>query len=205
MKGSRYQLTKVSRANRKGPGQLRQPSPTPRTRSLAPPAQAAGCLQLSRILVPIDFSRASIKPLCYASALADTYGGKIVLLHVTKLISYCVDCGYGPVNRQEADPGQVKKDRLRLKRFAANHLSPGTDVELIVRSGKASDQILGAANETPADLIVLYAHEMNPADLVGSHETADRVMRSAPCPVLVVRPHEHEFIPPTGKRRWTSS
>jgi nucleotide-binding universal stress UspA family protein len=121
-------------------------------------------------------------------------------LHVTKLISFCVDCGYGPVNRQVADAAQVTKDRSRLKRFAASHLSPGANAEIMVRNGNASDQILCAAKETPTDLIVLYAHEMNPPDGVGSHETADRVMRCAPCPVLVVRPHEHEFIPPTLKR-----
>jgi hypothetical protein len=65
----------------------------------------------------------------------------------------------------------------------------------------ASEQIIWAAKEVRADLIVLYAHEANDSNSVGSHPTAEQVMRSAQCPVLVVRSHEHDFIQPDRKRR----
>jgi universal stress protein A len=162
-------------------------------------AQAIPAIRLSRILVPVDFSRASIKPLSYASAIAKVLGAKIVLLHITKPISFCVDCGYGPVNRQVTDDAQIRKARALLRRAAAKHVPPLSIENIIIRSGTASDQILCAANELKVDLIVLYAHEANESSSVGSHETADRVMRLAPCPVLIVRAHEHDFIQPIGK------
>jgi len=173
----------------------------PTVRTGVPGAQLIPAIRLTRILVPADFSRAAIKPLCYASAIAKEHRAKIVLLHITKPVSFCVDCGYGPVNRQITDDAQIRKDRLRLRRSAAHHLPPGSIENIIIRSGKASEQIVLAARELKADLIVLYAHEANESNEVGSHETADRVMRSAPCPVLVVRAHEHDFIEPMGKRR----
>jgi nucleotide-binding universal stress UspA family protein len=162
-------------------------------------AQAIPAIKLSRILVPVDFSRTSIKPLSYASAIAKVHGAKIVLLHITKTLSLCVDCGYGPVNRQVRDDAQIRKDRSRLRRSAAKHVPPQSIENIIIRSGNASEQILCTAKDLKADLIVLYAHEANESNSVGSHETADRVMRLAPCPVLIVRAHEHDFIQPIGK------
>ena len=158
-------------------------------------------IKLSRILVPVDFSRASVKPLCYASAMAKAHGAKIVLLHVTKPISFCVDCGCGPVNRQLTDDAQVGIDRSRLWRSGANYLPPGSIEAMLIRSGKAAEQILCTAKELKTDLIVLYAHEANESNSIGSHETADRVMRLAQCPVLIVRAHELDFIQPIRKRR----
>ena len=148
--------------------------------------------------MPVDFSRASVKPLRYASAIARAHRAKTILLHVTKPISVCVDCGYGPVNRQEPDDTQIRKDRSHLKKSAAKHLSPESIEEVIIRSGKASEEIVQAAKAFEADLIVLYAHKANPFDTIGSHETAERVVRLAPCPVLVVRSREQDFVRCSG-------
>ena len=158
-------------------------------------------MKLTRILVPVDFSRASAKPLCYASAIADVHGAKIILLHITKPISSTADFGFGPVNRQFADDAQMRKDRSRRKRSAASHLSRGAIENIIIRSGNAPEQIVWAAKDTRAGLIVLCAHEANDSNSVGSHKTAERVMRLAKCPVLVVRSHEHDFVQPVRKRR----
>jgi len=164
-------------------------------------ARANPAIRLHRILVPVDFSRASVKPLLCASAIATAHGAKIVLIHVTKPIAICVDCGYGPVNRQEPDGTQIRKDLSHLKKSAANHLLPDSIEDVIIRSGDASEQILRAAKEFEADMIVLYAHVANNSNSVASHKTAEKVMRSAECPVLVVPPHERDFVQPVRKRR----
>jgi universal stress protein A len=164
-------------------------------------AQVIPAIKLTRILVPVDFSRASAKPLCYASAIAKVHGAKIILLHITKPISFSADYGYGPVNRQVSDDAQMRKDRSRLRRSAGNHLSPGAIENIIIRSGNAPEQIIWAAKKTRADLIVLYSHEANDSNSVGSHKTAEQVMRSAQCPVLVVRSHEHDFVQLVRTRR----
>ena len=150
--------------------------------------------------MPVDFARASVKPLWYASTIARAHGGKIVLLHVTSPVSFSADYGYGPVNRQEPDHKQIRKDLSHLKKSAANHLPPESIEDVIIRSGKASEQIIRAAKEFEADVIVLYAHETNESNTVGSHDTAERVVRLAQCPVLVVRSHEHDLIRPVGGR-----
>jgi nucleotide-binding universal stress UspA family protein len=165
-------------------------------RPRASPAMVPQLIELRRILVPVDFSQAAAKPLQYSASMATAHGAKVILLHVTKPVSYCVDCGYGPVNRRVPDEAQVKKARWHLRRLAAKYLPPATRDEILIRSGEASEQIICAASELKADLIVLCAHEASAANLFGFHETADRVMRQAPCPVFVVRSREHDFIRP---------
>jgi nucleotide-binding universal stress UspA family protein len=191
MKGSGRPLLSVGR-NLEALGLAERPTQKHGRQRLPLPTPAI--IRLKRILVPVDFSRASVKPIWYASALAGVHGGRIVLLHVTEPITFCVDCGYGAVNRQEADTGQIKKDRSRLSRFALRHLAPTSIQELVVRSGEVGEQIVATAKEMKTDLIILYAHDTKPGDTVHSPETAARVIRSAPCPVLVVRIRELDFV-----------
>src|SRR6266567_4117038 len=155
-------------SRRTGP---RNGASVPTARSGTARAQVIPAIKLTRILVPVDFSRASAKPLCYASAIAKMHGAKIVLLHITKPISFSADFGYGPVNREVTDAAQMRRDRSRLRRSAADHLSLGAIENIVIRSGNAPEQIVLAAKEVRADLIVLYAHEANDANSVGSHNT----------------------------------
>ena len=135
MKG--YRTPGVLGGSRKGTARLRKPTPKTAGSGLVSRTPPAAPIRLKRILVPVDFSRASIKPLNYAAALANAHGARIVVLHVTKPIAFCVDCGYGPVNRTEADSEQVNKDRAHLSRFAIRHLSPRSIENLVIRSGNA--------------------------------------------------------------------
>jgi nucleotide-binding universal stress UspA family protein len=63
-----------------------------------------------------------------------------------------------------------------------------------IRTGLASHEILEAAKELDVDLIVIATHGFSGWKHFCIGSTAERVARSAPCPVLVVREKEHEFI-----------
>ena len=157
-------------------------------------SQLARAFEFRRILVQVDFSRQSAKPLCYASYLAQEHGGKIALLHVTKPLRCCVDAGYGTVNRQIPDEQQTRRDRSRLRRYAAKHLREDRLDHVLIRNGEAAEEIVRAARDLKADLIVLCSHQEMGTDSPGSPNTMERVSRNAPCPVLVVRQHEHDFV-----------
>ena len=172
-----------------------------RALSFRPSRRRVPRFEFTRILVPIDFTWESEKPLRYASLLAETHGGKVLLLHVTKPIKLCVDCGYGPVNREVPDEPQARRDRSRLRRFAVNHLRESLLNEILIRNGEAAEQIISAARERKADLIVLCAHEETAGkDSIRSHQTTEHVARFAPCPVLVVRRHEQDFARATRSK-----
>jgi len=63
-----------------------------------------------------------------------------------------------------------------------------------IRRGVATHEIVQAADELDIDLIIMATHGLRGWKHFGLGSTADRVARAAPCPVLVVRETEREFI-----------
>lgn len=139
-----------------------------------------------KILCAVDFDESSIVVLHFARELARENGGTLCVLHVAPL----------PLNATEfspipMDPYPVweKTARAELEKLAAAHLEGrGVRYKIETRSGEAADGILAQAQEMDADLIVLATHGRKGVShfLIGS--VAERVIRRAPRPVLVVRP-----------------
>jgi nucleotide-binding universal stress UspA family protein len=65
----------------------------------------------------------------------------------------------------------------------------------LVRQGPPPIEITGAARDLDADLIIMSTHGRKGLSRVFLGSTAEKVVRSAPCPVLIVRESEHEFLP----------
>jgi nucleotide-binding universal stress UspA family protein len=63
-----------------------------------------------------------------------------------------------------------------------------------IRRGVPTHEIVQAAEELDVDLIIMATHGLQGWRHFGLGSTADRVARVAPCPVLVVREREREFI-----------
>jgi universal stress protein A len=146
-------------------------------------------LKLERILVPMDFSRISLKALDYAVPLAKQFGAKIILLHAIEPPPYSMDVINVPTG--EGFPvGPMKKELDAL----AKMIEPDLLKEVIVRVGTAFEVITNVARDCEADLIITTTHGHTGLKHVFMGSTAERVVRHAPCPVLVVRKHEHEFV-----------
>ena len=68
------------------------------------------------------------------------------------------------------------------------------ETRCMLRTGIASHQIVEAAKDFDVDLIVIATHGYTGWKHFCIGSTAERVVRAAPCPVLVVRDKEHEFV-----------
>jgi universal stress protein A len=149
-------------------------------------------LKLQSILVPIDFSEPSKKALRYALPFAEQFGAKITLLHVVEPVAM-LDFAYFPLAMENKEVMDIRERNLEL--LGKQHaLDPSVIEKTVVRYGKPFREICDAARSLKADLIIIATHGytgLNHA-LLGS--TAERVVRHAPCPVLVVREQEREFI-----------
>jgi nucleotide-binding universal stress UspA family protein len=84
-----------------------------------------------------------------------------------------------------------------LEALARKELKPAIQSATLVRSGSAFNEIVAVARELQIDLIIIATHGYSGLKhfLLGS--TAERVVRHAPCPVLVVRDREHDFVQPS--------
>lgn len=168
---------------------LRKRTPLKSTR---PAPSAKGSAHIASILVPIDFSNPSTKALKYAAALAEQFGAKITPLFVLELPEVV------GMFQLLLDDDEIKTTcEAKLLKFARKALVPGAMIDHpLVRKGRPHHEITEAARTLKSDLIVISTHGYSgmTRTLLGS--VTERVVREAPCPVLVVRDQQHEFVRP---------
>ena len=149
-------------------------------------------LNLKKILVPIDFSPMSKKAFQDALRFAEQFGCEIVLLHVIEPVEaiagtpLAVDIFAQP----EEDTAAAEAELAFLTANSRNRRNSFTSA---VRIGHAPNEITKAAKEMDIDLIVIATHGYTSGRHLCIGSTAERVVRTAPCPVLVIREKEHEF------------
>lgn len=147
-------------------------------------------IDIRTILVPTDFSPPSLKALKYARALAKEFGAALHLLHVNDIaVEAPTLAPLFPANREMGN-----KLRRRLHAIAAECALPIRGLRCHVRVGKAFNEVCDAARELRADLIITATHGYTGVTRVLLGSTAERIVQHSPCPVLVVREREREFI-----------
>ena len=151
-------------------------------------------INLKRILVPVDFSPLSKKALLYATRLAQQFGAEVNIFHVVEPEIPPAFDGF-MIAPPPISNGATTNSNRQLKELANLVRKAGVaQVESSVRSGLAAFEIIEAAKERDVDLIVIATHGYTGWKHFAIGSTAERVVRAAPCPVLVVREKEHEFV-----------
>ena len=155
-------------------------------------------IALKKILVPTDFGEAADRALNYAKELARTFGASIDVLHVVEDASARIYAGEIFI----AVPPTLQKEiedaaRAELeKRTIDNDADPLPTRGVVVTSNAPAMTIVNYAKETGTDLIVMGTHGRGAMAHLFMGSVAERVVRLAGCPVLVVRHPEHEFVIP---------
>lgn len=141
--------------------------------------------KIEKILVPLDFSPASVKALDYAVWLAKQFRAAIHLVHVHPPDEASSAPGAGHLLFQSAEA--IERLNEELTGIHQKHVPTFRPENCHIRGGQPYQQIVLLAREIDADLIVLATrgHSGLKHLLLGS--TAERVVRNAPCPVLVAR------------------
>jgi nucleotide-binding universal stress UspA family protein len=146
-------------------------------------------ITLKHILVATDFGEASDAALTYGRALARTFGARLHVLHVVEnyfLRPIVAD----PYVVRAAAAKQLNErvtddDRLKLHARAVLETSDAPAAAIAVYA-KSAD----------IDLIVMGTHGRSAVEQLLMGSVAERVVRTAPCPVLTVRHPEREFVLP---------
>ena len=142
--------------------------------------------KIKKILVPIDFSNLSKDALPWATFLAAKFDAEIILLHAVE--KFPVDYLLGRELMNHTIVPLMKQAEADLERMAVS-LSKSTKVSVsaVVRDGTPFEEICHAVKLLGADLIALTTHGYTGLKHVWLGSTAERVVRHAHCPVLVVR------------------
>jgi universal stress protein A len=149
--------------------------------------------KLKEILVPVDFSDCSKKAIQYAVPLAKRYGANLTFLYVVPF--HHTRASNPGLPGQSVTGDDLSEGAVRmLTRLVSENVPPRMPVRLETRRGAESAEIVRTASKLEADLIVISTHGRTGRahSLTGS--VAADVVRLAPCPVLVVREREREFV-----------
>jgi nucleotide-binding universal stress UspA family protein len=145
------------------------------------------------LLVPADFSDCSPELVRHAAGLARELSGRLVILHVVELpagISEETVIRPQP-GGEEVTAGRFLHDRAQgtLGDYAEAVRQDFRDLEvdLIVRTGPVVDQILAAADEVDAKMLVMATHGRSGMLRMVLGSVAERVIRRSQRPVLVLR------------------
>ena len=152
--------------------------------------------RLKKILVPVDYSDGSRVAMEYALFLAERFDAEIEVLHVAEI----------PLGEEEhtvvkPDTGEeeflselimqqaVKAGTEFLAPFVRDATIP---IERSLLKGRPGKVIVEAATDRGADLIVMGTHGRSGFERLIMGSVTERVLRSAPCPVVVVRHPDDE-------------
>ena len=150
--------------------------------------------QLKRILVPIDFSEYSKKALRYAISFAKQFNAELLLIYVVEPAIYPADFSFGQVTLPNLETELRIRGKRELENLEKNQICGKVPSKTIIRSGKPFLEIINAAKAEEVDLIIIATHGHTGVEHILFGSTAEKVVRKAPCPVLVVRSPEKEFI-----------
>lgn len=142
-------------------------------------------VKIKTILVPLDFSPASMQALEYAVSLAKQFQAAIHLVHVHPPDEASSVPGAGHLMLQSAEAIELLRDELA--NIQRKHVHTFWPENCHVRGGRAYEEISELAREIDADLIVLSTRGYSGLKHLLLGSTAERVVRFAPCPVLVLR------------------
>ena len=169
---------------------------------------------LTRILVPTNLGEPSRSAIRYGIAFARQFDARIFLVHVLSTEDYesaietervietlMPEAVPEPSASLEADPETLARNAAReeLSQLLNNEDAEATNAQYIIRaanSGNAGDAIVDCAVELDVELIVMGKHRLGFVEQLLAGSVTEKVVRHAPCPVLIVQHPEHEFVLP---------
>ena len=153
-------------------------------------------IKLKKILVPTDFSDYSMHALQYGLSFCREFTAELILLHVIEDPFYPSNGATFGFNIEEFFRQMEEESSKRMLEMVPPEIEKEMPVERIAIRGTPFLEIIRLAKEQAADMIVLSTHGRSGLAHVLMGSVTEKVVRKAPCPVLVVRRSQHEFIMP---------
>lgn len=148
-------------------------------------------LPLRKIVTPTDFSKESHYGLNAAIEMASEFEAEILLVHV--IASLPIIAGtYSMSGARAVDMVEAMQEEARsqMEQLVASSIPAHLRCDVRVIEGQPAEQIVRLAGEEKADLIVIATHGYSGFNRFLFGSVAERVVRTARCPVLTIRPKE---------------
>lgn len=146
------------------------------------------------ILFPTDFTSHARSAMKYAAAFARAGGGRVIL--------FSVQAGQVPANLMTMPAHALEAEENRwllqlrheVQLLLADPLFAGLEVDPVIVEGEPAPEIARAVRDYDIDLVTVVTHGRKGLSRALWGSTAEEVIAEAQCPVLTVRPPQHDFV-----------
>lgn len=143
-------------------------------------------MKFKTILLPTDFSDESLHAMSYAVDLARLFNAKLYILHVIYDIEKASNLHIPHQSITELYNDLKTHAQKNLESFGIDMREDLKDTETVVLRGIPYEEIIKFAKEKNIDLIIVGTLPKSGVERFFVGSTTQRVIRNAPCPVLVV-------------------
>lgn len=150
---------------------------------------------MKRILVPTDFSDCSYYAAEVAAQIAKKTGARVFLLHALEVPQYSSNEPYPTLSNTAEGIFMMKLVKQEYEKLISQPFFNGVNVAEVVQWENVYDTITKQSKEHDIDLIVMGSHGAKGAKefFVGSN--AEKIVRTASCPVITVKSRLENFVP----------
>jgi len=148
--------------------------------------------EFNRILFPVDLSESSAKIVPYVQTVAQKFGAQIHILFAARVFDHFTSI-YVPhpsINKFEKE--LIEGAEKRLYEFVDENFKEFPHTKTAVMAGDPSEEIINYIQEHKIDLVIMGTHGRKGMDKIIFGSVAERVVKTAPVPVMVVNPYKAE-------------
>jgi nucleotide-binding universal stress UspA family protein len=157
-------------------------------------------ITLNKVLVATDFSDVADAALTYGSELARRFGARLHVIHIAEN-AFMLNVGAaGYVSDVSEIQREIDEEARRQIEACTTAIEPRPTTTIISAGSSPAYGIIDYAKEHDIDLIVIGTHGRGGVTRMLLGSVAEKVVRTAPCPVLTVHRPEHEFVVPDVQR-----
>ncbi|MFA6498808.1 MAG: universal stress protein [Desulfurivibrionaceae bacterium] len=145
--------------------------------------------EIKKILVPVDFSENSQKVLRTAADVAGRFKAELIIVFVVQSFDDYSGFFVPHIPIIQLEEEMVKSAEEKMKSFAAETLNGSVPHTSAVLVGDVVEEINRFAEEGKADMIVMGTHGYKGLDKILFGSVAEKIVKTAPCPVLTINPY----------------
>ncbi len=144
--------------------------------------------EIKKVVIPVDFSSNTEKIVDYAMSVVDKLGAEGLFFHVVNDF----EGWYGTMMVHPSFTTMTndleKKSKEQIATLVNDYKEKKFTVDGDVAVGDAAEEIMKYAKKQNADMIIIGTHGVKGLEKILMGSTAERVVKNAPCPVLIFNP-----------------
>ena len=148
--------------------------------------------EFNRILFPVDLSESAGKIVPYVQTVAKQFGSQLHILFAARVFEHFTSLYVPHPSISKFEKELLEGAEKRLYEFVDENFKDFPHTKTAVVEGDPSEEIINYIHEHKIDLVIMGTHGRKGMDKILFGSVAERVVKAAPVPVMVVNPYKTE-------------